>query len=271
MYRRLLTVRAGRRVDVVDSGESHGVPVLRFHGTPMGPLEGVGDGDELGVRAVCVGRPGYGDTSRAEPLLAVAVQDARETMVQLGIDRYAVLGVSGGGPFAAALADTAGDEVVALGLVAGAAGYDAEQPTDDDDELEARRLVDMARAGRVDEAAARLLTAVAADIDALADADALPSPILDVMRDGSKNGWDGYVYDRLAVGLADTVHLEGIRCPTYLCYGGADTSVPPSHGRWYAARIPRADLVVLPGADHVGGITAGLPQVLRRLVEEFSA
>jgi len=270
MYRRLLTLRAGRRVDVVDSGESHGVPVLRFHGTPMGPLEGVGEGDELGARVVCVGRPGYGDTSRAEPLLAVAVQDARESMVQLGIDRYAVLGVSGGGPFAAALADTAGDEVVALGLVAGAAGYDADPPTDDD-ELEARGLVELARTGRVDEAAARLLTLVAADIDALADADELPGPILDVMRDGSKNGWDGYVYDRLAVGLADIDRLEGIRCPTYLCYGEADKAVPPSHGYWYAERIPHAYLAVLPGADHIGGITAGTPLVLRRLVEAFPA
>lgn len=220
------------------------------------------------MRAICLGRPGYGDTSPAEPLVSVAVRDAREAAAQLGLGRYAVLGVSGGGPFAAALAATAGEEVAALGLAAGLARRDLEPPSDEYD-AEVLRLLALAATGRREEAAAGLRASVTAEVGELATVPGLPPYILEVMRDGSRNGWDGFVYDSLAVALGADVDITTISCPTTLVYGDADDAVPPSNGAWYAARIPHAELTVLSGTDHLGTIDAALPGLFASLVSAF--
>lgn len=42
-------------------------------------------------------------------------------------------------------------------------------------------------------------------------------------------------------------HLE---VPTWLWFGDLDRMVPPSHGRWFADRIPNSILVPRPGKGH---------------------
>ena len=41
-----------------------------------------------------------------------------------------------------------------------------------------------------------------------------------------------------------------MRCPVELWYGTADTTAPPSFGRWLADHLPVATLHVLDGAGH---------------------
>jgi pimeloyl-ACP methyl ester carboxylesterase len=51
--------------------------------------------------------------------------------------------------------------------------------------------------------------------------------------------WDGY--DR----------LPGITAPTLVVHGELDALVPPANGRTIAGRIPGAELVLVPNANHV--------------------
>ena len=51
--------------------------------------------------------------------------------------------------------------------------------------------------------------------------------------------WDGY--DRMA----------GINAPTLVVHGELDALVPPENGRIIAGRIPGAELVMVPNANHV--------------------
>lgn len=44
--------------------------------------------------------------------------------------------------------------------------------------------------------------------------------------------------------------LDTLRAPALLIWGGADATVPDARGRALAERMPRAELVVLPGAGH---------------------
>ena len=73
-----------------------------------------------GFRLVAVNRPGYGGStpSKAPSLLATG-RDTAAVAALLGIQEYAVLGISGGGPFAAATGVADPGAVRAVAVVAG--------------------------------------------------------------------------------------------------------------------------------------------------------
>lgn len=117
------TVRApdGRELRVEAAGLNSGKPVLVHGGTPnsrqlYGPW--VADATRQGFRLISYDRPGYGGSTPvpghtvADPV--VDVQAIREA---LGIDRLAVWGYSGGGPYALACAGLLPDLVVAVATV----------------------------------------------------------------------------------------------------------------------------------------------------------
>ena len=73
----------------------------------------------------------------------------------------------------------------------------------------------------------------------------------------------------------DTSHLEGLRLPVLFLGGSRDRLAPLGLLRPLAARLPRARLVVLEGADHSFGVKA-VPgargeEMLDRLAEEMAA
>jgi pimeloyl-ACP methyl ester carboxylesterase len=63
--------------------------------------------------------------------------------------------------------------------------------------------------------------------------------------------------DQLGVAQAGIIGWSaGGRVRTTLVYGGADAIAGPLHGEWYAARIPRAKLQVVPGSGHLVALNA---------------
>jgi len=272
MLRRVLALPHGRRLDVVEVGDPHGRPVLLFHGTPGGPLEVCGcedDARRARVRLLCAGRPGYADTSSAPPSLRTVVDDTRFLLGDLGVERIGCLGVSGGGPYAAAVAASLTGQATGLALLAGVGPAELTQWDDEPDDQEERRAVELARSGHSEEAAtvirdlvARWVTEVVAD-----PAGPVPADIRTAILDGARHGHDGPVFDRLTTAVGWDVDVDTVACPTTLRYGAADTAVPPAHGRWYEARIPQAALTVVPGADHPGTIRPAFATVLPWLAD----
>src|SRR5262249_13234638 len=105
---RVLTLRDGRRLAYLDYGDAAGFPILCCHGTPGSRLDFAVYGtplDEVHVRLIVPDRPGYGcsEAKRTARLLDWP-DDVAQLADHLGLARFAVLGVSGGGPFAAACA-----------------------------------------------------------------------------------------------------------------------------------------------------------------------
>ena len=89
-------------------GESDGAPVFLFHGLPGSRLSwGLLPGKPFppGLRLVAPDRPGYGrsDPKPGRSLLDWA-DDATELADALGIEKFAIVGISGGGPGALACA-----------------------------------------------------------------------------------------------------------------------------------------------------------------------
>src|SRR5215217_2479091 len=100
----------------------HGSPNI---GAPPEPLFAAAD--RLGIRWVSYDRPGYGGSSpRPERNVASAAADASAVADALGIERFAVMGHSGGGSHALACAALLGERLMGAVVVAGMAPFGAE-------------------------------------------------------------------------------------------------------------------------------------------------
>jgi pimeloyl-ACP methyl ester carboxylesterase len=103
-----LTLPDGRRLSHAQFGDPHGVPVVYCHGFPGSRLEARQTdafGRRLGVRVIAFDRPGYGgsDYQRGRQLTDWPA-DVAAALDLLGIGRFALLGISGGAPYALAAA-----------------------------------------------------------------------------------------------------------------------------------------------------------------------
>ena len=120
-----ITLPDGRDYAFEEWGDPAGQWLFWLHGTPGGRLTRHPDPTlwgRLGLRVVTVDRPGYGQSTTL-PGRAVAhiAADVAAVADHLGADRFAVLGGSGGGPHALAVAALLGDRVQACVPVCSAA------------------------------------------------------------------------------------------------------------------------------------------------------
>lgn len=107
----------GRAIAVEEYGNPSGPPVFYFHGWPASRLE-AGLIPNLAVRLLALDRPGYGRSSPSpgRTLLDWAA-DVACVADRLGLAQFHVVGLSGGGPFAAACAYALPDRVLGVALV----------------------------------------------------------------------------------------------------------------------------------------------------------
>src|SRR5918997_2634018 len=120
----------GRTLRGYDRGPRDGTVVVWHHGTPNigSPPEPLFDvSDRLGIRWVGYDRPGYGGSTRnVGRTIASAASDAAAVVDHLGIDRFAVLGHSGGGSHALACGALLRERVSAVVSISGVAPYRAD-------------------------------------------------------------------------------------------------------------------------------------------------
>src|SRR3989442_9279393 len=116
-----VTVGEGRRLGFAEFGPAHGRAVFWLHGTP-GARRQIPEGarlaaDQLGVRIVGIDRPGVGASA---PFLYGSLLDFAADLVEipgrLGIGRFALIGLPGGGPYVLACAYAFPHRVAAAGV-----------------------------------------------------------------------------------------------------------------------------------------------------------
>lgn len=286
----------GRVVRTLEAGALGGTPVLVFHPTPSSRLfirQYAAAALSAGVRLVGFSRPGYGGSTAAPPGLRLVAEDATDVADAAGLERFAVLGFSGGTPFAAATAALLPERVRAVGLCAAVAPWREveDRGVEFDDEVE--RLLGLADEdlpGAVDGFRARASREYAdrlgLDDTALADrliAEADPpdaellTPELAMgqavtLRDAfgqdeptDPPSYDGVAFDELAFGRAWDVDVRDVTTPTWVWQGSADVVTPLDHARWYADQIPGARLVVREGRGHLGSFEAHAEEMLETL------
>jgi pimeloyl-ACP methyl ester carboxylesterase len=278
------TVRTpdGRTLAVEEGGDHAGRPVLVHAGTPnsrhlYGPH--ASDAAKRGLRLISYDRPGYGGSS-PQPGRTVAdcAGDVRAICAELGFDRLAMYGISGGGPYALACATLLPELVTAAASLASQAPFDA-------DGLDyfagmSRESVDDTRLFLTDEAASRtkadkdredFLAELAGDGDSweessLAPADAavlhgeLAEFLGSSMRDGLAPGSQGW-WDDFCLVKPWGFELSDIAVPVLLLHGRQDTFVPFAHGEWLAAHIPGVQARLSDDDGHISLIQNRVPEV----------
>jgi pimeloyl-ACP methyl ester carboxylesterase len=273
----------GRTLAFTDAGEPGGIPILYFHGAPGGRLDVAWMGDAFaaaGVRVVSADRPGYGGSSPS-PRRSMSdwPRDMAALADHLGIDRFAVMGLSSGGPYVAACAALLGDRVVAAASVAGvtdmgsSAAYD-EFP--DDDEKTIMQI------GHENEAQAWCEDRYGADggrffdypLDlsppdtALFADEAFMAAVMPTFAEAFRQGVGGFAQDITVQGRAWPFDVARITCEVRVYHGAQDTLVPVSHGRRTAEMIDGSTLAIFPEHGHLSMI-AEIPRIAIDLAAAF--
>lgn len=116
-----VTLPDGRLLQYRESGDHHGAPVFYFHGTPGSRLESM-PALAAKARLISVDRPGYGrSTYSPHRRLLDWPRDVAFLADRLGIERFSVVGVSGGGPHAAVCAYALPHRLTGVAIVSGMA------------------------------------------------------------------------------------------------------------------------------------------------------
>ncbi|MDH2444240.1 alpha/beta hydrolase [Amnibacterium sp. CER49] len=255
----------GRMVHAFAAGDGP-VPAIWHHGSPqtgavLPPL--LEAGAPRGIRWLSAARPAYpGSTPLPGRDVAAAAADLAAVADAFGIDRFAVLGSSGGGPHALACAALLPGRVAAVVTFAGVAPFDGT-----DGWFAGMRDPRGLRAsleGR--DARARYAEVEAFDesVFIAADWDALEHDWASLGEDAgraSADGADGAVDDDVAFVTPWGVALEDVRCPVLLVQGGEDRVIPEHHARRLLDRLPAAELWLRPRDGHISVLRA-LPVAL---------
>ncbi len=284
-------VRAGdgRALTFESWGAPDGVPVFLMHGTPgsrSGPHPRHSVLYRLGIRLIAYDRPGYGGS---DPLLgrsvAHAAADVEVIADHLELDRFAVVGRSGGAPHALACAALLPDRVTRAAVLVSLAPRNADgldwysgmTPSNvvEYRSAEAGYQVLAARIGTYADRIRRDPTS-ALPFDA-AD---LPAPdrkvfsdfgirtmLVDNFSEALKVSYKGWIDDAMSFTAAWGFRVEEILPPVLLWHGELDVFSPVAHTRWLADRIPGASLILDGNSAHFGAM-AVLPRVLNWLAQE---
>jgi len=261
----------GRRLAFAEYGDLEGSPVFFFHGIPGSRIFRPPDAitAALGVRLVCVDRPGYGDSS-FQPNRRILDWPADITALAdyLGMPWFAVAGHSGGGPYVAACAYALPDRVQGAVIISGIGPLGAPGVT--------RGMGSRNRMGFwVGRWAPwwywRLLNwlfyrsahrhpeslfpddlsgGVPADQAVLMDPDVLQLCRTSV-REGFRQGITGHAWEGRLLSHPWGFDLGRITVLVHLWHGESDLDTPVQMGRFMASAIPNCEATFIPSAGHM--------------------
>jgi pimeloyl-ACP methyl ester carboxylesterase len=282
-------LRDGRQLGFAEYGVPDGKPILWLHGTPGGrqqvPPKARAMAASAGVRLVGVERPGAGwSTPHLHENVLGFADDVLDLVDALGIGRFALVGLSGGGPYVLACAHRLPERVIAgalLGGVAPAKGPDAIAGGAAALAVLGRPLLEVLRVplgcilsraiGAIRPVAWHLAPPAIRSLLTAEDARVICEPLMmevfvgDIIE-AARHHLQAPVCDGVLFGREWGFALRDVRVPIRLWHGDADPLVPLSHAEHLAARLPDTALRVRHGESHVGSLGAA-DEVLATLLD----
>ena len=282
---RQVTLSDGRRLGITEFGPADGLPLFYFHGFP-------GSRKEAGLlfedlrssewRIIAVDRPGMGLSDfLPNRTLKDWPFDINELANQLGIGRFAIIGVSGGGPYAAVCAWALPERVICAGIAGGPDQLD-EQETLFHLGAKNRAGLRMLRMfpwlGKGSYAASAFVlkhwpllmldshqhTLPLRDQAVLKETavrNALASSFVESLRHGSGGG----AHELSILCRPWNFDLREIRTPIALWHGELDTIVPVGMGRKIASQIPQCRAAFFSEDGHYSLLVTRRESMLRDL------
>jgi pimeloyl-ACP methyl ester carboxylesterase len=277
----MVQLRDGRELSYAEYGASSGTPVLYFHGLPGSRLDPAPFAQQYrtaGIRLVAPDRPGYGRSSpRRRWGLLDWVGDVVHLADVLGIGRFAVVGYSSGGKYAAACAFSVPERLSAVGIVSGVGPPSMPRFRDGLGKTDRLSMTLATRARALGllywHVAGRMVVRrpdsfIAEFEKELSDPDraVIADPdfrqfLLETAREALREGPRGVVDDSAIQARDWGFGLDRIRMHVGLWHGDADDVVPLSHSEHAAAMIPDSDLTVFPAEGHL--LVRRFPEIVR--------
>jgi pimeloyl-ACP methyl ester carboxylesterase len=271
-----VTAAGGRTLTFAEWGDVDGSSVFFLHGTPGSRFDrhyDEGAYAEVGARVITYDRPGYGGSDRERGRRVVGcVADVAAIADRLGVERFAVIGGSGGGPHSLAVAASLPERVTRATCVVGIVPFD----TPDFDWFEGMDPLNVKEFGwalegedvlarELEREAAEMLERVAADPSKLLGDDWQLSEadraelarterhhvIRQTVAESFRRGVWGWVDDGLCFTRPWGFDVAEIRVPTRVIYGLTDVLVPRRHGEWLARNVPNAEVVIEEHRGHI--------------------
>jgi pimeloyl-ACP methyl ester carboxylesterase len=234
-----------------------------------------------GVRLISPDRPGMGlSTYQQGRRLVDWPADVTHLTEALGIDRFAVMGWSAGGPYAAICAARMSGRVTAAALLSSSVPLDL-YGTTRGLAYEDRMLLLLTRrtpwlastlmkVSIVNASNARLFRAVMRSFPA-ADRSVLtewgpPDHALAFVREAMRQGTEGCVQDYRIFGDPWGFSLEEISVPVDIWEGGDDSTGPPGYRAFLKRHIPQASVNIVPGEGHLSLLPHQAPAIFSSLL-----
>jgi pimeloyl-ACP methyl ester carboxylesterase len=280
----VVTLPDGRQLAYEEYGDPSGFPVVSCHGGLSSRLDAAPAHRaalDKGVRLIAPDRPGMGlSTYQPGRRLLDWPADVEHLTESLGIGRFAVMGWSAGGPYAAACAAKLGTRVTAAALLSSAVPldlYGSRRGLSADD----RVLLTLSRhapwlastilkASIVHASNARLLRAI---VRSFPPADRLfltelgpPSLALAFLREALRGGTAGVICDYRIFGDPWGFALEEIRVPVHIWEGSEDDTGPPDYRDFLNRHIPGSTVTVVPGEGHLSLLPHQAPAIFDALL-----
>ncbi|HET6473788.1 MAG TPA: alpha/beta hydrolase [Pseudomonadales bacterium] len=260
----------GRYLAFKEFGDPNGVPVFCFHGTPGSRLQIAPTSNRPvppGIRLIAPDRPGYGlSTYYAGRRLVDWPGDVAALADYLGIDRFAAMGISGGGPHVLVCAHALAARLIGVACVSGVGPLG--DPKANENMMFLNRALNVltqharpvmvgmmrlqARAMQRDPDAAYdglVKRLPQADRDVLADPE-FRAQMLDDFRRSSPTSALAAAQDFEIFAADWGFSLGDIEIPVHFWQGGVDRNVPAHHAELMASRTPHAVMHRYPDEGH---------------------
>jgi pimeloyl-ACP methyl ester carboxylesterase len=258
----------GRKLSYAEFGTPDGFPVIALHGTPGSRIKYAVAHEaavRLGLRLISPDRWGYGRSDApARPALADYARDVGALADALGLERFALLAISGGSPYAVATAAKLNGRVSSLALVSpmGPVTFRTQMrlfhrfcflllPRVPGASVAVFRFYRRLLSVRPD-VAIRVASVATIRVDKdLIRTPEISQALVETFRSGLAHGVAGPAIDLQMFSRPWGVALGDIKAPTRVWLGTVDRNVPQSAARQLAELIPAAQLTLLPAQGHL--------------------
>ena len=261
-----IELQDGRVLGYAEYGPPEGKPVFYFHGFPSSRLDWQLFNDDdaltaLNARVIAPDRPGYGlsDYKRGRTMLDWP-EDVIELANTLQIEDFSVLGISGGGPYAASCAFGIRDRLLKTAIVCGMGPSDAPGMKDGGSwtipgtfSIVRRAMLMLTSMGLrrdPDQFMSRSKETFSDPDRQLLDQPELADLFIAGMREAFRHGTGGAYQEAVIFTRPWGFRLQNIDADVHLWHGEQDLNVPVSVGHYVAEAIPNCQSHFLEDEGH---------------------
>ena len=265
----IVKLQDGKEIGFAEYGDRKGMPIFYFHGLPGSRLEAAKFNED---------RPGMGlsPIDKKRTILSWAT-DVESFANCLGIEKFSIIGHSGGAPFVAACAYSIPERLTGAAIVSGMAPL--EKPESKigmaRGQIIASRLIKilpwlsvvmmklnimMIKNPKMIEKMLKQLP----EVDRILFQDPeIGKALINSTTEAFRNGIAGPAYETNLLFNPWEFELENLKCPITIWQGDLDAQAPMSHAKIYANLVPGAQLKIIENEGHLSLLQNHIEEILR--------